>query len=87
MGLKNRFSRSVWADSAVGGSPLHGKVDGHRIAIAGHSLGAYLATFAAVKADTEGPRLSALILLDPSDERLGTNTKRVLASLHLESAA
>jgi dienelactone hydrolase len=55
-------------------SPLHGKVDPDRIAIGGHSLGAYLATFAAVKAQTEGPRLSALLLLDPSDERLGANT-------------
>jgi hypothetical protein len=49
-------------------------VDPRRIAIGGHSLGAYHATFAAVKAQTEGPKLSALLLLDPSDERLGHNT-------------
>jgi dienelactone hydrolase len=66
-----------WAirQNAVPGSPLHGKVDARRIALAGHSLGGYLATFAAVRAQSEGPRLSALVLLDPSDERLGTLTK------------
>lgn len=62
------------AQSAVAGSVLNGKVDASRIAIGGHSLGAYIATFAAVRAQTEGPRLSALLLLDPSDERLGANT-------------
>ena len=31
-------------------------------------------TFAAVRAQTEGPRLAALVLLDPSDERLGELT-------------
>src|SRR5439155_20047903 len=41
---------------------------------AGHSLGGYLGTFAALRAQSEGPRLSALVLLDPSDERLGQLT-------------
>jgi dienelactone hydrolase len=50
------------------------RIDRRHIAIGGHSLGAYHATFAAVKSQTEGPRLSALVLLDPSDERLGQNT-------------
>jgi len=50
-------------------------IDPRRIAIGGHSLGAYISTFAAVKAQTEGPRLSALLLLDPSDERLGAFDK------------
>jgi dienelactone hydrolase len=69
-----RVVRWAIAQSKVKGSPLEGKVDSHRIAIGGHSLGAYHATFAAVKAQTEGPRLSALLLLDPSDERLGQFT-------------
>jgi pimeloyl-ACP methyl ester carboxylesterase len=59
----------------VAGSPLAGQVDETRIAIGGHSLGGYLATFAAVKAQSEGPKLSALLLLDPSDERFGTLTE------------
>ena len=49
-------------------------VDPARIAIGGHSLGAYYATFAAVKAKTQGPDIDTLLLLDPSDERLGDNT-------------
>jgi pimeloyl-ACP methyl ester carboxylesterase len=53
---------------------LNRKVDPRRLAIAGHSLGGYFATFAAVKAQSEGPRLSALVLLDPTDERLGDHT-------------
>ena len=69
-----RVVRWAIAQSKVRGSPLQGKVDPRRIAIGGHSLGAYHATFAAVKSQTEGPRLSALLLLDPSDERLGHNT-------------
>ncbi len=69
-----RVLRWAIGQSAVAESFLHGKVDARRIAIAGHSLGAYMATFAAVKAEAEGPRLSALVLLDPSDERLGANT-------------
>ena len=69
-----RVLRWAIAQSAAAASFLHGKVDAGRVAIAGHSLGGYLATFAAVKAQTEGPRLSALALLDPSDERLGHNT-------------
>jgi dienelactone hydrolase len=56
------------------GSFLYGAIDPSRIALAGHSLGAYYATFAAVKAQTEGPAISALVLLDPSDERLGRYT-------------
>jgi dienelactone hydrolase len=70
-----RVLRWAIAQNAVPGSPLAGKVDPSRIAIGGHSLGGYLATFAAVKAQSEGPRLSALLLLDPSDERLGTLSK------------
>src|SRR2546423_3282411 len=69
-----RVLRWAIAQNAVRGSALHGKVDPRRLAIAGHSLGGYFATFAAVKAKTEGPRLSALVLLDPTDERLGRNT-------------
>jgi dienelactone hydrolase len=69
-----RVLRWTIAQNAAPGSPLHGKVNRRRLAIAGHSLGAYLATFAAVKSRSEGPRLSALVLLDPSDERLGTLT-------------
>jgi dienelactone hydrolase len=69
-----RVLRWAISQNAVPGSPLHGRVDPNRIAIAGHSLGGYLATFAAVKAQSEGPRLSALVELDPSDERLGTYT-------------
>src|SRR5437763_2194182 len=70
-----RVLRWAIAQSAVQQSPLYRKVDASRIAIAGHSLGGYLATFAAVKSQAEGPHLSALVLLDPSDERLGTLTK------------
>jgi pimeloyl-ACP methyl ester carboxylesterase len=69
-----RVVRWAVAQSKLRSSFLHGKVDGERIAIGGHSLGGYIATFAAVRAQTEGPRLSALLLLDPSDERLGENT-------------
>ena len=69
-----RVVRWAIAQSKVKGSPLAGKVDARHIAIGGHSLGAYHATFAAVKAQTEGPKLSALLLLDPSDERLGQYT-------------
>ena len=69
-----RVVRWAIAQRKVRGSPLQGKVDPRRLAIGGHSLGAYHATFAAVKAQTEGPRLSALLLLDPSDERLGQYT-------------
>jgi dienelactone hydrolase len=69
-----RVVRWAIAQSATAGSFLAGKVDRSRIALAGHSLGGYDATFAALKAQTEGPALSALVLLDPSDERLGNNT-------------
>jgi dienelactone hydrolase len=69
-----RILRWAIAESAEPGSFLAGRVDPTRLAIAGHSLGAYYATFAAVRAQTEGPRLSALALLDPSDERLGDYT-------------
>jgi dienelactone hydrolase len=69
-----RVVRWAIAQSKVSGGPLYRRVDPRRIAIGGHSLGAYHATFAAVKSQTEGPRLSALVLLDPSDERLGQNT-------------
>jgi dienelactone hydrolase len=69
-----RVLRWAIAQSAAPGTLLSGKVDPTRIAIGGHSLGAYHATFAAVKAQTEGPRISALLLLDPSDERLGAMT-------------
>lgn len=67
-----RALRWAIAQSGVPSSPLYGAVDPERVALAGHSLGAYMATFAAVRAQTAGPRLSALLLLDPSDERLGT---------------
>jgi dienelactone hydrolase len=69
-----RLLRWAIAQSSVRGSPLYGKVDRRRLAIAGHSLGGYFATFAAVRSLTEGPRLSALVLLDPTDERLGEHT-------------
>jgi dienelactone hydrolase len=69
-----RVLRWAIAQNTTAGSPLFGQVDPSRLAIAGHSLGAYMATFAAIKAQTEGPALSALVLLDPSDERLGNNT-------------
>jgi dienelactone hydrolase len=70
-----RVLRWAIAESEAGGSFLHGDVDPRHIAIAGHSLGGYLATFAAVRSQSEGPRLSALVLLDPSDERLGQQTQ------------
>lgn len=69
-----RILRWAIAQSATPGTPLAGAVDPARIAIGGHSLGAYMATFAAVRAQTEGPRLEALVLLDPADERLGSYT-------------
>ncbi|HUZ29432.1 MAG TPA: alpha/beta hydrolase fold domain-containing protein [Solirubrobacteraceae bacterium] len=69
-----RVLRWAIAQSGAPSSFLSGQVDSTRVAIAGHSLGAYYATFAAIKAQTEGPALSALVLLDPSDERLGANT-------------
>src|SRR5207249_94693 len=69
-----RVLRWALAQSSVRRSPLYHRVDRRRLAIAGHSLGGYFATFAAVKARTEGPRLSALLLLDPTDERLGSHT-------------
>lgn len=70
-----RVLRWAIAQNTVPGSPLAGQVDPGRLAIGGHSLGGYLATFAAVKAQSEGPQLSALLLLDPSDERFGTLAK------------
>src|SRR5436190_1360233 len=69
-----RVLRWAIAQSTAPDSFLHGKVDPDRVAIGGHSLGAYMSTFAAVRAQSEGPRLSALLLLDPSDERFGDNT-------------
>jgi dienelactone hydrolase len=70
-----RELRWAIAQNDVAGSPLYGSIDPERIAIGGHSLGAYMATFAAVKAQTLGPDISALLLLDPSDERLGPLTR------------
>lgn len=69
-----RILRWAIAQSAAPGTPLTGAVDPARLAIGGHSLGAYMATFAAVRAQTEGPNLSTLVLLDPADERLGNLT-------------
>jgi dienelactone hydrolase len=69
-----RVLRWAIAQNLNAASVLHSKVDARRVAIAGHSLGGYYATFAAVKAQSEGPQLSALVLLDPSDERLGAYT-------------
>lgn len=69
-----RVVRWTVAQSAERGSALAGKIDAQHIAIGGHSLGAYYATFAADRASREGPKLSALLLLDPTDERLGTVT-------------
>jgi dienelactone hydrolase len=69
-----RTLRWAIAQNEVAGSPLHGAVDPERIALAGHSLGGYMATFAAVKSQTAGPHISALLLLDPADERLGQLT-------------
>ena len=62
------------ARSGERGSVLYRRVDRRRLAIAGHSLGGYFATFAAIRSQTEGPRLSALLLLDPTDARLGHHT-------------
>jgi dienelactone hydrolase len=70
-----RVLRWAIAQSEAGGSFLHAQVDARHVAIAGHSLGGYLATFAALRSQSEGPRLSALVLLDPSDERLGQYTQ------------
>jgi dienelactone hydrolase len=69
-----RVVRWAVAQDSVRGSMLSGKVDARRIAIAGHSLGGYYATFAADRASREGPKLAALLLLDPTDERLGTTS-------------
>ena len=69
-----RVLRWAISQGTTAGSFLYGMVNAKRIGIAGHSLGGYLATFAAVRAQTEGPRLAALVLLDPSDERLGELT-------------
>lgn len=69
-----RVLRWAIAQNTTRGSVLFRKVNPRRLAIGGHSLGAYFATFAAVKSKTEGPRLSALVLLDPTDERLGGYT-------------
>jgi dienelactone hydrolase len=69
-----RLLRWAIAQGSTRGSPLYRRVDPHRLAIAGHSLGGYFATFAAVRSLAEGPRLSALVLLDPTDERLGEHT-------------
>jgi hypothetical protein len=65
-----------WAihQSGMRSSLLAGKVDRRRVAIAGHSLGGYYATFAADLARRQGVALSALLLLDPTDERLGSVT-------------
>ena len=71
-----RVLRWAIAQGTTPGSFLRGKVDRRRLAIGGHSLGGYFATFAAVMSKIEGPRLSALVLLDPTDERLGKNTLR-----------
>ena len=69
-----RILRWAVGRSTVRGSLLYHRVDRRRLVIAGHSLGGYYASFAAVKSQAEGPRLSALLLLDPTDERLGGNT-------------
>jgi dienelactone hydrolase len=69
-----RILRWAISQNQVARSPLQGQVDASRIAIAGHSLGGYLATFAALRSQSEGPQISALALLDPSDERLGQYT-------------
>jgi dienelactone hydrolase len=69
-----RVVRWAIARSGVRGSILYRRIDRRRLAIGGHSLGGYFATFAAVASQTEGPRLSALLLLDPTDERLGDHT-------------
>lgn len=69
-----RVLRWAIAQGRAPGSFLFEKVDSRRLAIGGHSLGAYYASFAADKARTDGPRISAVLLLDPSDERLGTHT-------------
>jgi dienelactone hydrolase len=69
-----RVLRWAIAQSASPGNPLTAAIDPTRLAIGGHSLGGYMATFAAVRARSEGPSLSALVLLDPADERLGPLT-------------
>ena len=69
-----RVLRWAIAQNTVHGSVLAGRIEPGRVAIAGHSLGGYYATFAAQSASREGPRLSALLLLDPTDERLGTTS-------------
>jgi dienelactone hydrolase len=76
VGAEDMLRALRWAieQSATPGTPLTNAVDPTRLAIGGHSLGAYLATFAAVRAQTEGPALTTLVLLDPADERLGRFT-------------
>jgi dienelactone hydrolase len=71
-----RVVRWAIGQSATRGSFLYRRVNSRRLALAGHSLGAYYATFAAVQAQREGPSLSALLLLDPSDQRLGKYTQQ-----------
>jgi pimeloyl-ACP methyl ester carboxylesterase len=68
-----RVIRWAIAQSAGTGSFLTGKVDPSKLALGGHSLGGYYASWAAVMAQSEGPTISALVLLDPADERLGQN--------------
>jgi alpha-beta hydrolase superfamily lysophospholipase len=85
-----RILRWAIAQNETSDSFLYGAVDPRRIAIAGHSLGGYLATFAAMRSQVEGPQLSALVLLDPADERLGQLTYEssllVAPSLRLPTA-
>ncbi len=66
-----RIVRWAEAQNSDPTSALYRKVDAKHVALAGHSIGGYYATFAAAKAQSAGPRISALLLLDPTDERLG----------------
>ena len=66
-----RVVRWAEAQNRDATSALYGKVDSKHVALAGHSIGGYYATFAAAKAQSAGPRITTLLLLDPTDERLG----------------
>jgi dienelactone hydrolase len=65
------------------GSVLAGRVDAHRLALAGHSMGGWLATVAATRAATQGISLAALVLLDNFVGLPGSTTAEVARSVHV----
>lgn len=75
----------AWAVAQNGqaGSPLAGRVDGSRRAVAGHSAGG----LAAVVAASKDAALSAAVLLDPVEGMSGTPGATAAAATHVPTVA